>query len=670
MIIPGYQLGREISVGDFCSAYNALDIANNKTVTIKVFKKSVTENKAFCQHFKAVTDNLVNKTIGILVPVKVVVSTADTCYLITDYFPSSQQQEDMPEGFTANEVLQFGQNLASTLDLLHSMGIVHGAVQRSNLYFPEPDHVILGVGAFHRTMPGNQDAAFPATTFEESSYRPPEAINQLNAQSDFYALAVVIYELIFGKKPFIADTIEQLQPLKLSMSFSISDSRLEPLLPLFESMLKANPVERISNSEDFYIAAKQCGFTLNRPDYSITEGDGFVANEQEKIQLSSPSSSIINKIILPVVVLMALGGLVFLLLPGPQPRDTINEKLPELTRSEQQSIPEEQPVAENKKTNPAELMYQQAQQLVSSNNYRAAQTTINDAIKQDPVHQAAKQLKSKIDHEVNVRAIILKAETLVTEGKLAKPAGDNALETYRTLSNLLPDHDDRLKRGLEKIADEYYSRAQKAVTDKQFDSARSFIFSGLQVLPDFKRLKDLEQTILLQEKAIQQQQAKLEDERIKRQAQLKAEKERQARLEKARAAEMQAVRKQAELAQREQARQQEIKTLFDRANALLESELLSLASLSNAKKIYDQLLSIDKTDSRVSALFKDIMVTYGILANSQKNKAEYQLSLQTIELGLAVDKNNLNLLQIRNEIKEIRLSAQQQKKKLPVIGTF
>ena len=136
MNIPGYQLGREIAIGEHCSVYNALDIESSKTVTIKFFQQELSSDPEFCQYVKKVSALLLNKTIGNIIPIKQAVSNPEGCYLITDYFPCSQNQQPLQTEFTIEEVLNFGQQLANSLSQLHRIGLVHGGVSTANLLFP------------------------------------------------------------------------------------------------------------------------------------------------------------------------------------------------------------------------------------------------------------------------------------------------------------------------------------------------------------------------------------------------------------------------------------------------------------------------------------------------------------------------------------------------------
>ena len=691
MNIPGYQLGREISIGEYCSVYNALEIESSKTVTIKFFQPQLSSNPEFCRHVNTTSQLLLNKSIGNIISIKKAEWDPESCYLITDYFPCAQNQQPLQTEFTIDEVLNFGLQLANSLSKLHALGLVHGGVSTSNLVFPNLSQVTLGIVSFQRTF--KQDSSVPAlpVSMHEASYIAPEFATGLDARSDFYSLGVVLFELLFRKKPFIAGDIQQLQIKKEQMQYQVPDAFSKRLNPLFDKLLAADPDQRINNASDYIEVIEQCGYKIdNSSSYSE---DFSTSTEQDSIH--SPSTG--KRHNKNIIIFSAAAGLLMIVILsffmfGNQPIDekTKSTRIGAIPSSEvdlttlnnSENIT---PIAQTENKDKANELYQKSLQHISQNNYGAALMTINNALKEHPGHADALKIKVEIEHEFEIRAYLSRAEKLLQAGKLTRPENDNAFHTYTQLTSLLPDGDTRAREGMEKIAGKYYRLANDLVLKKQFDNARQYITTGLSVIADYEPLKQLDLYIrqeeakqLALEEQEQQHQQKLKADRINRQKAAAQELQRQqqfieknklAALEREQALKIQQQKELQKNIQLQQKRRK-IDDLLSNARNLLRPDQLSHQSLNSSLEIHNELTTLTQQDSRVSNLFEQIINSYSVLARNQKEIPNLAEALTTIDLGLALDRNNTNLRNLKNDIQQLISEAENKQQEVPFIGTF
>ena len=117
------------------------------------------------------------------------------------------------------------------------------------------------------------------------------------------------------------------------------------------------------------------------------------------------------------------------------------------------------------------------------------------ALSQDVIDQAtlpeeiapeqAENPPSDIEHAEAPRPIELlaRAEQQMARQRLSMPAGDNALETYQHVLNLVPDQPDAI-RGIQKIQDQYRRWAEKAEQRQDWPKAQSYYENVLAIHPD------------------------------------------------------------------------------------------------------------------------------------------------------------------------------------------
>jgi serine/threonine protein kinase len=700
MNIPGYQLGREISSGEYCSVYNALEIETSKTVTVKFFHPQLSKNPEFCLHLKRTSQRLLNKSIGNIIPVKVAETSPEGCYLVTGYFPCTKCNQPLSTEFTVEEILNFGLQIADSLTRLHAMGMVHGAVSTFNLIFPDSSQVILGLMSFQRTL--KQGTSVPAIplSIDEASYIAPEfsAGKALDARSDFYSLGVVLYELLFKTRPFIADSLQKLLFKKVKMVFPEPDLDLKNLDPLFNKLLAPNPAKRIYNVKDYVKVVEQCGYKINNANSYLKSPSPAVA---QKSKVEKPAAKTNNK---KLIFYFSAGFLILVILsffiidnqstdkktastdqPLAGAIETLDTQKTEVIEaiSQADNIAVEPPA---EKKNLANELYLKSQQQILQKDFSGALKSINNALKEQHDHSEALKLKKEIELEIKVRTNLIRAEKLIQQGKLILPKNDNAFEIYKNLESQLPVGDNRAREGLENIAGQYYLQANELVLKKQYANAKKVISAGLTVIPEYKKLKQLdlyirqEQAKQLAAEQEQKQQAALNRQKAAQEklwqqlAQEKLQKKlieesKQAALEREKVLEIQRQKEREEELLLQQ-KQQKIESLFNSARALLEPNQLSVQSLSNSLKIHQELKKLSGNDFTVDKLFRQIVDSYGVLATKQKNIPDLTAALQTVDQGLKLDENNLNLLRLKSEIDQLVSQAEEKQNEVPFVGTF
>ncbi len=691
MNIPGYQLGREISSNEFCSVYNALEIESSKTVTVKFFHPQLSKNPEFCQHLKITSQLLLNKSIGNIIPVKVAETNPEGCYLVTGYFPCIMYNQPLPFEFSDEEILNFGLQIADSLTKFHAMGLVHGAVSTFNLVFQSSSQVTLGLMSFQRTIKQKDLHAAIPLSIDEASYIAPEffAGKSLDARSDFYSLGVVLFELLFKSKPFIADSLPKLLFKKVQMIFADPNIYYKELDALFDKLLAPNPAQRIDNVNDYIKIVEQCGYKINKASaYKTIPSSAAPPNSETKNSVSKTNYK--NTAIYLVAGLLMVVMLSFFMFSKPftnkeiasidQPLPGTIEKSGIVKTKVNEVIPQADliaAVAPVDNNNIANELYLKSQQQILQNDYNGALISIDNSLKEKPGHSKALELKNDIKLEIKVRTYLSRAENLIQQGNLTQPANDNAFETYKKVKPLLSVGDNRGREILEKIANQYYWQANDLVLQKKYANAKQLISTGLTVVPDFIKLKQLDQYIRQEQskQLTEQQNKKLQADLVAQKAtqqtlkQQVADENKLAALEREKALEMQQ-QKEREEEVRLQKKRQKIKDLLNSARALLESNQLSVQSLKSSLEIYQQLTGLTGDDSRVVNLFTQIVDSYDVLATNQKNIPELAEALHTVDLGLALDGNNLKLLNLKSEIKQLLSEAEAKQNEVPFVGTF
>ncbi len=177
------------------------------------------------------------------------------------------------------DVLQIGFKCCGALEYAFAQGIVHRDIKPANIMIVQGTDVkIADFGAaFLRKSQAVQTAAM-GTPF----YMSPEQIEgkPLTHHSDMYSLGVVLYELLTGKRPFVADTLDALVK-KILTEAPVPPSTLRKGLPkdIDLAMLKLlgkKPEHRYATWGELAVDLSRLG-ALVLPPGSIPDSEKFVA---------------------------------------------------------------------------------------------------------------------------------------------------------------------------------------------------------------------------------------------------------------------------------------------------------------------------------------------------------------------------------------------------------
>jgi predicted Ser/Thr protein kinase/tetratricopeptide (TPR) repeat protein len=133
----------------------------------------------------------------------------DLTFIVMQYIDGQSLQAlvDTGKRFSPAEVIDLLRPVADALDYAHQNGIVHRDIKPANILIDKKGRPYLadfGVARMEAsTMTG------PGKTIGTLSYMSPEQVmgGNVDHRADIFALGVILYELLTGKKPFAGDNL-------------------------------------------------------------------------------------------------------------------------------------------------------------------------------------------------------------------------------------------------------------------------------------------------------------------------------------------------------------------------------------------------------------------------------------------------------------------------------
>jgi serine/threonine protein kinase len=196
--------------------------------------------------------------------------------------------EDGP--FSVDRMIRIGLQLCDALQAAHKLSIIHRDLKPSNVIMldepPGRDLVkVLDFGLAKSLI----DESLTTVTQSDAimgtpSYIPPEAVTkmQFDARSDLYSLGVILYEVLAGRLPFDATTVQaMLRQHAYDTPRPLPDTVPPPVVDLLFRMLEKEPDRRPQSSLEVHealiglAAIPERGTPLPLSRRAITSGGGF-----------------------------------------------------------------------------------------------------------------------------------------------------------------------------------------------------------------------------------------------------------------------------------------------------------------------------------------------------------------------------------------------------------
>jgi len=259
--LGNYRILRLLGRGGFAEVYLGEHVYLHTYAALKVLQVVLNDEDSDSLMVEAQT--LVRLTHPHIVRVLDFAVENGIAFIVMEYAPKGTLRRRHPQGsrLPPETILPYVQQVASALQYAHDRRLIHRDVKPENMLLDAQDQILLsdfGLAMLNPQTVDNSTHKMTASFVGTTSYLSPEQLQgKPQPMSDQYALGVVVYEWLCGKRPFSGSPIEiamqQISVLPPPLHEQIPD--LSPALE--ETVLRAlakDPQQRFASMQDFAIA--------------------------------------------------------------------------------------------------------------------------------------------------------------------------------------------------------------------------------------------------------------------------------------------------------------------------------------------------------------------------------------------------------------------------------
>lgn len=257
-----YLLQRILASGGMATIYAGLDTRLDRPVAVKIMHPHLANDEAFVGRFikeAKATAALSHPNIVSIQDQGWNEGGAPAVFIVMELVEGSTLRDFLNEQgvLSVEQLFQFLNPVVSALAAAHRIGIIHRDIKPENILIAKDGRIkVADFGLAAGSIIGQTLTAESSVVLGSVSYLSPEQVQRgiADARSDIYALGIVMFEMLAGKKPYDGETPIQIAYKHVNERIpnlqSINENIPTAIAEIVYSATSPNPDQRPKDAED------------------------------------------------------------------------------------------------------------------------------------------------------------------------------------------------------------------------------------------------------------------------------------------------------------------------------------------------------------------------------------------------------------------------------------
>ncbi len=254
--IPGYRVVRKLGRGGMATVYEAVQLALDRTVSVKVMEHGALADETSMQRFEYEARTIAKLSHPHIVAIHDIGRTGDgRLFFSMPYLPNGDlAQHDLQHDDA--RIVAVLRSLLDALGYAHARGIVHRDVKQENVLFDGDDRPLLADFGIAKSRHDDVRITTAGFAVGSAGYMAPEQArgDVVDGRADLYSVGVLAYELLTGQLPFHSTDAFALALMHAQKEIPRLPPAKKHWQAFVDRAMAKDPAQRFANAEEMRVA--------------------------------------------------------------------------------------------------------------------------------------------------------------------------------------------------------------------------------------------------------------------------------------------------------------------------------------------------------------------------------------------------------------------------------